>query len=168
MLTSSTVSPCVLDAADAPEWPGSTKPSSVVDTATKPPRLSPGPGILLWLHCTLIWSRSWASSIPVPSFSRPADFAAVVTKRALQELARCSWRAWAACKQPTVRREKKIEGVRENCMRKPRQWEMNFIGEQMRCVCVFVYTCLCVCASVCETVCGSTYRQWGKGISQQE
>lgn len=96
---------CALDAAaaaaPAPEQLGPTKPGGGFEVAPGPWCLSLGPGSLLWSHCALIRLRSWVSSIPVPSSSSPpaaAAAAVVVANRASQEPARCSCRAWAACK----------------------------------------------------------------------
>lgn len=93
-------------AAPAPEWLGPAEPGSGFE---------PGPGILLRSHCALIRSRSWVSSIPVPSSSSPPAAAAAVTvaNRASQESARCSCRARAACKQPTRESKRGSEGEKE-------------------------------------------------------
>lgn len=95
--TSLTAAPCSLDAA--------TGAAAAARPSPEPTRLSPGPGSLLWWHCALIRSRSWASSIPAPSSSvsshPAAAAAAVAANRASQEDARCSWKEQAACTQPT-------------------------------------------------------------------
>lgn len=107
-------------AAAPPEGPGST---------------GPGGG----LHCALIRSRSWVSSIPVPSSScsRPAASAALVTSRASQELAHCSWRARAACEQPTRWGGGTARGEDERRVRSGGEKErdgliLERIGEQMQ------------------------------------
>lgn len=95
----------LLEAAAARGRLGPTKPGGGCGTAPRPG------GGLLWSHCALIRSRSWLSSIPVPSScSAPppppaADEDAAVANKASQEPARCSCRARAACKQPTRRRD---------------------------------------------------------------
>lgn len=105
---------CVLDAAPAPERLGPTKLGSGFELVPRPRCLSPGPGSLLCSHCALIRSRSWVSSIPVPSSSSPPA-AEVVANRASQEPTRCSCRAWTAFKQPTrgSRRRREWERGRE-------------------------------------------------------
>lgn len=110
--TSLPAAPCSLDAA--------TGAAAVAWPSPEPTRLSPGPRSLLWWHCALIRSRSWASSIPAPSSSvsshppaaAAAAAAAVAANRASQEDARCSWKEQAACTQPTSRkgRERKRGG----------------------------------------------------------
>lgn len=90
---------CVLKAAAPPlsDRPGPTEPAAGSEAVPKPRSLSGRPVCLLWSHCTLIWLRSWVSSIPVPSSSSLP--AAAAANRASQDLARCSSRAWAAWTQ---------------------------------------------------------------------
>lgn len=100
-------------AAAAPVGLG--KPGSRLDAAPRLTCLSPVPGSLLWSHWALIRSRSWVSSIPVPSSS--SSVPAAVANRASQEPARCSCRARAACRQTTEGTggggmERRGEGVR--------------------------------------------------------
>lgn len=90
----------LLEAAAARGRLGPTKPAGGCGAAPRPG------GGLLWSHCALIRSRSWLSSIPVPSSCSappppPAadeEGDAAVANRASQEPARCSCRARAACK----------------------------------------------------------------------
>lgn len=103
MRTSVRAPPFVLAAAaPAPERLGPARLGSGFETLPRPRRLSSGLGFLFRSHCALIRSKSWVSSIPVPSSSSPPTAATVaVANKASQEAARCSCRARAACKQPT-------------------------------------------------------------------
>lgn len=98
MRTSLAAPLCALDSVAGPEQLSFTKPWSGSDTVPRPTTLSVGLGSLFSSHFALIRSRSWTSSIPVPSSSSRPTADVPVTNRALQELACCSWKARAVCK----------------------------------------------------------------------